>query len=197
VRHDRRRDISGKFLVLATLGVAALLTAFALRHHYRASHRAAQFWGRSDARLLVGAPVVRAFELRDPPAPDGGSGVSSTGEQGPPPDARIGGRAIGASSDLSQAKGLVHLRHAFTQDAHFQWDAQRREPVEVGAWKLALEFADPAAGTRLLVLLTEPADVLGRLDADGRQVDVLPCPLLAEPVGRYLAAERNPPPAAP
>ena len=51
-------------------------------------------------------------------------------------------------TDISAAKGLVHLRRGLVEDANFDWSAgtAAAAPLPAGAWGWAMVFADSAAG---------------------------------------------------
>jgi hypothetical protein len=191
--------IAGKWLVLGVFGVAGGLALFAFVHHYRASHRAAQFWGRADAQLLVGSAEVWALALGPPDPDEQGStspahsvvspAASGFAGETPPSGERFAGRPALRAADLSQAPGLIHFRHAFTQDDHFEWAGLRTEAPQDTPWALALRFAGPREAGELVLLLTRDADAVGRWQGDERPIEVLPCPRLSEPLRRYLAAE--------
>lgn len=168
-------QVSGRIAILAAIGFAVAMTGGAWWYQYRASRQAAAFWGTRDATLLVRSDHVALVELGDRLA-------ENQAEE------TVAGRSMAASHDLSGQPGLVHLRHAFTQDANVEWDGRRTAPAgESGPWAYALVFS--TGGERLVVLLSEQLDALGRLrESPGHDaaVDVVPCPRLAGPVRKYL-----------
>lgn len=165
-------QVSGRLLILLTLTLALAMSGGAWWYHYQESRRAAEFWGRTDAKLLTTAPTVEFLEL--------GEG-QPTAEQGP----QVAGRAVSATHDLSGAQGLIHLRYVFADDANFQWDQRRREAIDAGtAWAYALQFAD--GERQMTILFTRDFKTLGKLDADSLQVEVLPTPRPAAAIQKYL-----------
>jgi hypothetical protein len=87
--------------------------------------------------------------------------------------------------DLSQKPGLIHLRFVFAEDANFQWDDQRREPVgDALAWAYALRFTE--GDRRLVALFSREFDLVGKLEADGEHVHVVPIPRAAAAIRSYL-----------
>lgn len=168
-------QISGRLVILVTVGLALAMSGGAWWYQYQASRQAAAFWGADAARLLVGSEQVVLLELGEPLAEGDGEAVA--------------GRAIAATCELSDKPGLVHLRHAFTQDADFDWTGRRRQLLQdSGPWAYALRFSRGTAA--LVVLLREDMQEIGKLalSAQGAaEVDVLPCPRLAKPVRQYLA----------
>ena len=162
-------QVAGKFIVLGTFALGFLMAGGAWWYHYTESRRAAEFWGADAVALLVGSSDVTLLELGEP---------STEG---------VVGRAAKQKFDLTEKKGLVHLRHSLTYDADFAWDQRRREPLADGAdWTFAMRFNK---GQReLVVLFTRDFARIGRVvDADGAaEVDVLPCPRLGPVLVKYL-----------
>jgi hypothetical protein len=165
-------------MIVATLVIALTMSGAAWWYHYQGSRRAAEFWGRDAAELIIGTGDFTLLELGDP----AGTGATA-GEHGQAN--LVAGRPITASHELSEQSGVIHLRHALTQDANFQWDALRREPaLGDDDWAYAFQFTDGGRG--LLVLLRSDFQVLARVGADGKSMDVLPCPKLGPAIDRYL-----------
>jgi hypothetical protein len=162
-------SVAGKSIVLGTFAVGFLMAGGAWWYHYAESRRAAKFWGADGAALLVGSAQVTLVEL------------------GAPSDEGVAGRAAKQEFDLTEKKGLVHLRHALTYDANFEWEARGRQSLAEGAgWTFAMRFTKD--GRELVVLFTRDFTRLGRvLDADGvAEVDVLPCPRLGPVIVKYM-----------
>lgn len=172
-------QISGRLIIAVVLSLAVAMSGGAWLYQYSYSRHAAAFWGAPAARLLVKSPQLALLELA--PA---GSGDKPTGDE-PLERELIVGQPVAAEHDLSAKPGLIHLRHVFTQDSNFDWDAQRREPATGSRdWGYALRFTED--DQQLTVLLDRDFKLLGKLSPDGRQVDLLPCPRLATPLVRYL-----------
>lgn len=181
---DGARLVEGKWLVLATFAIGLAMAGGAWWYQYNQARRSAEYWGHSAASLLVGNSTVKLVELGDP-SDDGVAGRV------------VAGRAVVREVDLTQAKGLVHLRHSLTYDDNFDWE--RRELVPLTAdedWAFALVFsrtggtqANGSLGERELVVLF-PRDFtqMGRVvEYDrGPEVDVLPCPRLGPVIVKYL-----------
>jgi len=128
----------GTRLVLAMVGLAAALAAFAIWFQWRQTHRCLDFYGPAVAAAIQTAARVEVWNLRA-----SGDRVQAVGRR-----------------DVSQAAGLVHLRHGLVEDANFVWQreplGERRLPA--AAWDRGLAFF--AAGG------TEPAAVLAIDTAD-------------------------------
>lgn len=165
-------QVTGKSIVITALAVALVMSVGAWWYHYSASRRAAQFWGPDATRLLIGKGEVAFFtlgSLRDESdAPSAGNVVA--------------GREVVAEQSLTDKPGLIHLRHALTQDASFDW-AGRREASHSDEWAYALRFGEEPQ--RLDILWSRDFTTLGVVDV-GANVEVLPCPRLAPAVQAYL-----------
>lgn len=170
-------QISGKILVLATFGIGVAMAAGAWWYNYQQSYRAAEFWGRHNAALVVGDSQVALLRF----------GGSTTGERSANDAGSqvVAGRRAVDEVDLTGKQGLVHLRHALTYDGNFAWDLRSSAPASTTDWAYALRFAQDDA-TPLVVVFTREFDQLGRVDEQGRVVDVLPCPRLGPVIREYL-----------
>jgi hypothetical protein len=166
-------QISGRIIILTIFGIGLALSAGAWWYHYMGGRHAAAFWGSPAGRLIVRGPEVTFHEL---------------GEANPEPSADatapelIAGLPVVAKVDLSDEPGLIHLRHVFTQDANFQWDAREREPVAASDWAYAVRFGE--GDTSVTVLFRRDFERIGKLD--GEEVETLPSPRIGKPVRQYL-----------
>jgi hypothetical protein len=170
-------QIPGKILVLATFGIGVAMAAAAWWYNYQQSYRAAEFWGAHDAALLVGNSQLALLSLTNRPPDELLTGDSKAQV--------IAGRVAVAEIDLSGKAGLVHLRHALTYDANFAWDQRRSTPETTTDWAYAMRFSKAGAAP-LVVVFTRNFERLGRVDADGRVGDSLPCPKLGPVIREYL-----------
>lgn len=178
-------QVKGKTIVLTALAVALVMSTGAWWYHYRASRQAAQFWGPEATRLLIGKGQAAFFEL---------AALDEVGDSPASGDA-IAGRAIVKVRDLTDQPGLIHLRHALTQDASFEWAGRRSEPIDPNSdWAYAMQFADDRNdGEFLWILWRSDFKELGMvaggelaIEALDSPIDVLPCPRLAPAVQAYL-----------
>jgi hypothetical protein len=142
---------SGKLVIIGivTVGLVAAGTSWWFR--FNATHRAAVFWGPEAGRLIRDAPKVELY--RDPLA------VARAIRDALPPNAtppvvnaaRAGIEQKIASSgiDISDGKGLSHLRNALLEDRSFVWpgkDLTLFNNLEADALHWWLVFQDPASG---------------------------------------------------
>jgi hypothetical protein len=164
-------QVSGRLLVLSTFAIGLTMAVGAWWYNRSQSMRAAQFWGKQDAQLIVGAETVELLTL-----------IAADEAAADDYQPRVAGRAIASRFDLSKQRGLVHLRHALTFDDNFTWDALDRDASAEG-WRRALRFAQ--GNRELVVLFPEDFGRLGRIAADDR-IEALPCPRLGPSITEYL-----------
>lgn len=140
-----RSQPSGAWLVAGMLALGVALAAFALVWQWGQTRRCLAFYGSEAARRIQSAPRVELWRL-GPPA-------------GLPPPAE-------QRTDISQARGVVHLRHGLVEDANFAW-AVPPAPGPAPAFALAFfdRAADAEAATVLVVRLDESG---GSLEVAGR-----------------------------
>lgn len=169
-------QISGRPVIVVMFVLAFAMSGGAWLYQYSYSRRSAEFWGES-SRLIGKSPELQFLTLE--PAPQGDEANGGDLENA------VAGRTVTNHHDLRNEKGLIHLRHIFIQDDNFQWDARSREPAASERdWGYALRFVE--GPSEQIALLGSDFQLLGKLSADGEQVDVLPCPRIAVPLRRYL-----------
>lgn len=155
-----RRPPSGAWLVAGMVALGVALAAFAVLWQWGQTRRCLSFYGSEAAHRIQSAPRVELWRL-DPAA------------RIPPPD--------DARTDISQARGLVHLRHGLVEDANFAWDVQ---PGPGPAPAFALAFFERGAGAEAATVL------LVRLDESGGSLEVAGRPG-AVTLGRIAAGLRK------
>jgi len=110
--------ISGKWLIIGFVMVTLMDTTESWIFRYYATHRIAQFWGPTNSRLIRDAPQVTLSRVLY-------ATQHSTVEK----------------FDMSQARGLAHLRNALLENQSYDWPAP--ETLHPGAnW--FLEFREPS-----------------------------------------------------
>ena len=171
-------QLRGRTVVVGIFVLAILMAGGAWWRRLQESRHAAAYWGEQGAPLVVGNTKMEFLVLGDAAAQDQSGGS-------------IAGRPIAQVFDLSEQRGVVHLRYALTQDANFEWNNMRDEPLDADReWAYALRFSDDAR--QLAVLLSSDLATLGKVDADAGQVKVIPCPHLATKLKRYLTDVKAP-----
>lgn len=124
---------SGKRLILAVIAVGLVAAAASWWFRYSATHRAAQFWGPQAATLIRDAPHVT---LRS---------------DAPSADAE-GGDEADVPRDISNAKGLTHLRNALLEDSSYDWESAGKADTD---WSHSLTFdAADGAEPRAVVMFS-------------------------------------------
>jgi len=128
---DARPGRPGTLLVLGILALAAGLASFAVWFQWSQTKRCLAFFGPQVAAAIQAAPRVEVWRV-------GPSGASGT-------------LVATARADVSQSRGLVHLRHGLVEDSNYEWSAAaaRRSPA---SWDVALAFFDPGAPSPRAVL---------------------------------------------
>lgn len=116
---------SGKRLILGVLAIGLAAAAASWWFRYSATHRAAQFWGPQAAELLRDAPHVT---LRTDASTD-------------------------VPGDISNAKGLTHLRAALLEDASYDWSAAG--PADTN-WSNSLVFETSEGAEPRVVVMFSP-----------------------------------------
>lgn len=190
-------QISGRLVIVVMFVLAFAMSGGAWLYQYNYSRHSAEFWGES-SRLIGKSPELQFLELAPLVVPEedepetgklatdaSDSSEDEDTDEAVDPNNLVAGRAVTGYDDLRNEKGLIHLRHIFIQDDNFQWDARSREAAGTDRdWAYALRFVE--GPTEQVVLLDRDFQLLGKLSADGKQVDVLPCPRIAGPLKRYL-----------
>ncbi len=107
--------------VIVVLGICAGLGGY--WWNYWISHRAMEFWGQENARLIRLAPKVEylRFEVTTPALPNNSS-----------QQFKLSGYnlIVSETNDLSEARGLIHLRNAFLSDDQYRWVQPSQEKIE-------------------------------------------------------------------
>ncbi|QDU27270.1 hypothetical protein ETAA8_23570 [Anatilimnocola aggregata] len=153
-------QLAGKVVVIGVLVIAVALASFALWWNVNRAKRSLEFWQADAVRIIQHGKRVELLTLRQVAG-------ASTAE-----DAfALGGQQIEVVStlDISQAKGLIHARHALTDDSSFVWNNEK-SPANP-QWIYAIRFADDKGEVLLALDLKNQrlANVHG-----GREVTVIP-----------------------
>jgi hypothetical protein len=125
---------SGKRLILAVIAIALLSGAASWWFRYQATRHSAQFWGPQASTLIRDAKHVT---LR--------SDAPSTDAEG--------GAEADVPRDMSNAKGLTHLRANLLEDINYQWDSAA---VADTNWANSLVFAAAEGAEPRAVVLFSP-----------------------------------------
>ena len=162
---------SGSKLVV-TLGCLAFALGLASWwYRFESAHRATQFWGSEAASLIVEPGSVEAIGLQAQNGRTGGEWIP-----------QLEGYLIVSRTDLSDARGMVHLRHALVTDTNYLWNETAMPTV---LWRWALQFQE--ADDSVLVLFSTDLATLGKLTSDSPTVEVISCQPMAETLKQYFA----------
>ncbi len=141
--------------VAVVLGICAGLAGY--WWNYRIGHRALAFWGQENARLIRLAPKVEYLELELKQddliiVPGSLRPLEVTSSY-----------AITKTVDISQARGLIHLRNAILSDDQYNWDFVYEF---IGDKLIALRFTDQLGKKVTIYFNTEPRIESAFLDLD-------------------------------
>jgi len=125
----------GGLLVMGLLLLGLTAASVAIAFQRGQTEQCLAFYGADAAAAVSRAPHVELWQL-----------------------AEVDGRLTAARrEDISQAKGLVHLRRGLVEDANFDWQAAEaaESPLPPHAWDWAMVFAESpqAAATGQATLL--------------------------------------------
>jgi len=166
---------SGKNLILGVLVLGLAAAAAAWWFRYSTTHKATEYWGSQAAMLIRDASRVT---LR--------SDAPSTDEEGT--------AEADVARDISQAKGLLHLRNALLQDSSYDWTAQG--PTDAN-WAKSLVFErSEGAEPRVVILFSPDFKWIGNgSTADPVKTAVAASGSFAAGLEKFFAAEATAAPA--
>ena len=126
--------VAGKVVILGLLLFAVAASVVSWVYYARLQARPIALWGSRAAELMLRAPTVRCFRLR--PAAEN----SDQSAGGAAREITIAGERYSCTDerDISQARGVSHIRQGLIHDRSFAWD----EPASSGEkhWAFAIEF---------------------------------------------------------
>ena len=165
---------SGTKLVVGLTCLALAAGALSWWYHFGARHRATEFWGGVAAPLIARPSQVEVLELFE-------SASDPRGDWSLRLDL---GRPYGAAGirELSQARGMVHLRHALMSDLNYQWN-EVPQPQSID-WRWCLRFHDSQG--EALVVLAEDLATIGLVVGGGEQVQVVSCRPMVDSLQHYF-----------
>ena len=114
-------------LVIGLLVLGLLAAGIGVWFQWQQTRRCLAFYGTRATEQISKSPFVELWQLKPL------SGGRHTG--------RLEAVLV---EDITEAKGLVHLRRGLVEDANFQWveGNTERAPLADAAWDLALVFFD-------------------------------------------------------
>ncbi|HEX2477150.1 MAG TPA: hypothetical protein VHK01_20510 [Lacipirellulaceae bacterium] len=146
--------VSGKLVIVAILMIAFAAAGASWWFRYSATNQAARYWGPEGSLLIRDARNV--YLQRSPP------------ETGP-------------QVNISQARGITHLRNALLEDRSFNWASKTIGETEL-EW--VLTFFEP--GTDLMHIgIADDCRVIGGYTLGVNRVQVMQ-PVSCEPIANGL-----------
>jgi hypothetical protein len=148
----------GKFVVIGIIGLILVIAGGAWLYRYNLTHRAVRFWGPEATSLIRDASTVTLFEhpIATPRTLES-QGILNSGASAAETAAAVQKHFSESAIDVSNARGLVHLRNALLEDANYIWPAGSdvtSNPAEViNYWWLS--FHDPNTGKTVTLWFTK------------------------------------------
>lgn len=163
--------------MVAILGLAVALGAVSWWYRFESAHRATEFWGPVAAELIAEPSQVLGLKLepisrRQMKVVEGDVLTLGAGSY----------YEIKVSKDLTDAPGMVHLRHALLTDSNYLW---MQRPEDPDAWRWMLKFSRDSR--YILILFSEDLATLGK-STDASSVRAISCQPMAETLREYFAA---------
>jgi hypothetical protein len=159
---------SGKLVIIGILAVGLLASGTSWWFRYAATHKAARYWGSKTARLIRDASIVELYEWRRLPDSVFQSDALAIDLE------TAGGR------NISQARGLIHLRTAFLEDQSYIWPAEQALP---GSWEWALVFREPQENQSAMIFITSDWKYVGHHEGGG----ILSCEPISEGLKNFIS----------
>jgi hypothetical protein len=154
---------SGKLLILAVFAVGLAAAAASWWFRYAATHRAAEFWGPTAVRLIRDAPRVtlRTDSTQDEPL------------------------------DISDHKGITHLRNALLEDRSYDWTAVGLPDTD---WANSLVFERSEGAEPRVVVLFSPDFQWAANGSAGDPADhAISTQPIADGLAKFFASESDAP----
>jgi hypothetical protein len=174
---------SGSKLILVMCGLALAAAVSGWWSRYAATHRAAEFWGPEAAALLRGPSQVELLELDGTVSLHGIRWGQANWQDALP---------VIAHHNITDAKGLSHLRSALVEDRNYDWD---QLPAREGNFSSDTSETDPkwfwalrltANGHAVTALLSRDFSKLGKLQVGSQAVTWVSCRPLTLPLVTYF-----------
>jgi hypothetical protein len=170
-----QKQISGKLIIFGIVLLALTGAGASWLFRYSATRRAAEFWGSNVIQLIRDAPEVNLVRLE---------ATDETKEL--PMHFRLwsSGKQVKAAEffDVSEARGLTHLRNALLEDRSYSWPP--RAISESMDWRWMLGFRDESHSKRAFILFTADCAHTALLDSD---FNVISCQPIAHGLSTMFA----------
>ena len=131
-------DVQGKLVIISIFGVAIAMSIYAWWHNIHTGNQVIEFFGVEDATRLRHADSIELLTID----------TDAQGQVNERFNTSAGPSSVRSKQNITNAPGMVHLRHMFIQDHTYRWDQGVTElPPN---WAFALRFKD-STGTTTLV----------------------------------------------
>jgi hypothetical protein len=120
----------GRLIAIGIAVLAVAATAAALAYRRSRVARPLAFWGAEAAHLVAYAPRVELLRLEP-----------ATGEDADVVRYASGEWRIAHRRDATQARGLIHIRHALLDTAAYRWERSGAAAAPP-QWQFALRFSE-------------------------------------------------------
>lgn len=129
----------GKLTIFIILSVAVVAALFAWSYRLRRATPVLGVWGSRAVVAVRLAPKVELLKLQP---------LTAAGQESP--DILVSGKPLRILDrrDISQAKGLIHARHALLQKESFTWGEADNQPAE---WSYAFQFSADGEPTTVML----------------------------------------------
>jgi len=137
----------GTLTILAIITLGVSMASVAVWYHHRSGQKCLEIWGIEGANLIRHAKQIEALRL-------GPRDTTTSNESAEPIETlTFGDREVAVLGrlDISQARGLLHARHALIVDHNF--DPEQQSASLTPSWQYALRFHD---GDREVLLAFDP-----------------------------------------
>ena len=178
---------SGTKLVVFLVGLAVTAGVVSWWYRFEAAHQATMFWGAEASKLIALPAEVEVAELAliKEETTAGEAEAAEVGEEDSTRQLELGRRyKLVKTKPLTNARGMVHLRHVLMSDGSYEWDSPV-DPAQID-WKWCLRFFE--ANREALVVLSDDLAAIGRVVEEGEsQVEAYSCRPLTESLDVYFA----------
>lgn len=148
--------MSGKLVIIGIVAVALLGAGGSWWFRYSSTHEAAKFWGPETATLIRDASAVRFLAFSEPV-------TNQVAKFDSPTDPDFSD-VPQATRDVTEARGLVHLRNALLESHNFNWPSVPTSSTT--RWTRALVFTDKATGRDACVLFAPESKLVASTETN-------------------------------
>jgi hypothetical protein len=160
---------SGTRLVVGVMASALALCGGAWWYQYATIHRAADFWGPQAAQLIARPSRASGQRLEANAGRNLADDLSAT---------------TGEPIDLTQGRGMVHLRNALLKASNYDWDETPSADKIAWQWILRLEEGDE----KVLVLFSDDFATIANYSPQLQSLKLASSRPMAESLREFFAS---------